>query len=264
MPLDALRRRLAAAPLPAVAAVARRWGRVALDAVLPPLCLSCGDPVDEPGALCAACWAKVEFVAPPACARCGYPFETDVGPDALCAACMAKPPRYRRARAAFRYAEGSRGMVLMFKHADRLDATPAFGRWMARAGASLLADADIVAPVPLHRWRLLWRRYNQSAELARAIGAASGRLVVPDLLVRHRRTPSQADLSARERRRNVAGAFSVEPRHRAMVRDRTVLLVDDVLTTGATVESCARALRRAGAAHVDVLTLARVVRPEVR
>jgi ComF family protein len=256
--------RIAGVDATAFVRAARRYGRTALDALLPPLCLSCNVAVDTPGALCAACWSKVEFIAPPLCACCGFPFEIDAGPDALCAACQAKRPRYRRARAAFRYSDDSRRLVLMFKHADRLDPAPTFGRWLAQAGAELLADADLIAPVPLHRWRLLWRRYNQSAELARALGRQSGRPVVPDLLLRHRRTPPQADLNARERRLNVAGAFRLSARHRALVRDKTVLLIDDVLTTGATVEACTRVLMRAGAAAVDVLCLARVVRPQVR
>ncbi|HKU97801.1 MAG TPA: ComF family protein [Vineibacter sp.] len=247
----------------ALAGAARRYSRAALDVLLPPQCLSCSAPVDAPGALCATCWSKVTFIAAPMCACCGLPFEIDAGPETLCAACLAKRPRYRRARAVFRYDDESRRLVLMFKHADRLDPAPTFGRWLAQAGAGLLADADVIAPVPLHRWRLLWRRYNQSAELARAVGRESGRRVVPDLVIRHRRTPSQADLNSRERRLNVAGAFRVNTRHQAVVRDKTVLLVDDVLTTGATVEACARTLLRAGAAAVDVLTLARVVRPRV-
>jgi ComF family protein len=243
---------------------ARRYGGVVLDALLPPLCLSCRAGVDSPGTLCAACWSKIEFISAPICACCGFPFEIDVGADALCAACLARRPRYRRARAVFRYGDDSRHLVLMFKHGDRLDPAPTYGSWLARAGAELLADADVIAPVPLHRWRLLWRRYNQSAELARAVGRTSGHAVVPDLLLRQRHTPSQADLNGRQRRLNVAGAFRVNPRHAAAIRDRTVLLVDDVLTTGATVEASTRVLLRAGAAAVDVLTLARVARPQIR
>ncbi|HJQ59167.1 MAG TPA: ComF family protein [Vineibacter sp.] len=243
---------------------ARQWGRATLDTLLPPLCLSCNSTTATPGALCATCWSRIAFITPPLCACCGFPFEIDAEPESLCAACSVRRPRYDRARAAFRYDENSRRLVLMFKHADRLDPAPTFVRWLAQAGADLLADADVIAPVPLHRWRLLWRRYNQSAELARGLGRLSGKPVVPDLLLRRRHTPSQADLTARERRLNVAGAFRPHPDRRAAVRERRVLLVDDVLTTGATVEACARALLRAGAASVDVLTLARVVRPELR
>jgi ComF family protein len=261
--LRALAGRLPAPDGQAVRTALRRGARRVLDSVLPPLCLSCSTAIDMPGALCATCWSRIEFIAPPLCACCGHPFEVDAGAGMLCGACMVRRPRYRRARAAFRYSDDSRRLVLMFKHADRLDPAPTYGRWLAQAGTELLADAALVAPVPLHRWRLLWRRYNQSAELARAVARHSGRAVIPDLLVRKRRTPSQANLSARERRRNVAGAFDINPRHRQRVSGKTVLLVDDVLTTGATVDACTRALLRAGAAAVDVLTLARVVRPHV-
>lgn len=245
------------------AETARLLGRSVLDAMLPPLCLSCGVPVDAPGALCAGCWSKLAFIAAPICACCGFPFETDAPAGSVCGACQVRRPRYRRARAVFRYDDESRRLVLMFKHADRLDPAPMFGRWLAQAGAELLADADLIVPVPLHRWRLLWRRYNQSAELARAVGRLSGGAVAPDLLVRRRHTPSQSDKNARERRLNVAGAFAINPRRRALVRDKAILLIDDVLTTGATVEACARVLLRAGAASVDVLVLARVVKPQL-
>lgn len=242
-------------------------GRLLLDAVLPPLCLGCGEIVAAPGALCADCWQGFTFIAPPLCACCGDPFEEHLGEGALCASCLARRPGYRRARAALAYDPQSRRLVLPFKHGDRTDIARACGGWMARAGADLLAEADLVAPVPLHWRRLLVRRYNQAQLLARAALRASpqashGRLV-PDLLRRRRWTGSQAGLRARERRRNVREAFDVHPRWADAIAGKTVLLVDDVLTTGATVEACTRALRRRGARHVDVLTLARVVRPAV-
>jgi len=139
----------------------------------------------------------------------------------------------------------------------------AYGRWMARAGAELMADADLIAPVPLHWRRLFSRRYNQAVLLARAVARETARPLAPDLLRRVRWTGSQAGLKARERRGNVFRAFEVHPRWRERVRGKNVIVVDDVLTTGATVEACARALQRAGASHVDVLTLARVVRPMI-
>lgn len=236
----------------------RRLGRLLLDAVLPPRCLACGTAVAEPGALCADCWPAISFITPPYCACCGYPFELDAGAEALCAACVAMPPPYRRARAVLRYDEASRGLILGFKHGDRTEAAPAFARWLAAAGD--VADVDLIAPVPLHWRRLFHRRYNQAALLALAFGRLVGRPVVADLLVRRRPTPTQGRLGATARRRNVAGAFSVLPRRRAALAGRRVLLVDDVMTSGATIEACSHALRRGGAASVDVLTLARAIR----
>jgi ComF family protein len=195
-------------------------------------------------------------------ARCGFPFEFDTEDGALCAACQARPPVFDRARAVLRYDAASRGMLLAFKHADRTDLAPYLGRWLARAGAEVLAEADIVAPVPLHWTRLFSRRYNQAALLARAAAKEAGRPFLGDILVRRRRTqPQRSGLAARTR--NVAGAFAVPRGRRRTVEDRRVLLVDDVRTTGATLEACARALKAAGAKGVDVLTLALVVRPRM-
>ncbi|WP_431855751.1 ComF family protein [Azospirillum sp.] len=236
-------------------------GRVALaalDALLPPRCLSCGGAVDRQGGLCGPCWSTLTFIAPPACACCGLPFEYAVEGETLCGACIASPPPFARARSVLVYDDASRPLLLGFKHGDRTHAAKPFGVWLARAGAELLADADLLAPVPLHRWRLFLRRYNQAALLAREAGRTSGVAVVPDLLVRRRRTRSQGGLDRTGRQRNVAGAFAL--RRPGSVEGKRVVLVDDVLTTGATVGECARVLRRAGAAQVDVLTLARVVK----
>lgn len=242
-------------------------GRLMLDAVLPPLCLGCGEIVEAPGALCAACWQGFSFIAAPQCACCGDPFAEHLGDAALCVACLARPPKFRRARAALAYDTPSRRLVLPFKHGDRTDIARACGGWMARAGAELLVEADLIAPVPLHWRRLLTRRYNQALLLARALVRAAPpgveHRLAPDLLRRHRWTGSQAGLKAKERRRNVREAFDIHPRWAAGLAGKTVLLVDDVLTTGATAEACARVLQRGGARHVDVLTLARVVRAAV-
>jgi ComF family protein len=232
-----------------------------LDAILPPLCLACREIVATPGALCPECWRGLSFIASPHCARCGVPFADDRGSQTHCIDCLTRPPRFRRARAAIVYDNRSRRLVLPFKHGDRTDMAPACAAWMARAGAELVAEADLVAPVPLHWRRLFTRRYNQAALLARTVAREAETMMAPDLLRRTSWTASQAGLRAKERRRNVRHAFDVHPRWRAIVRDRTVLLVDDVLTTGATVDACVSELLRAGARHVDVLTLARVVRP---
>ncbi|HUC62545.1 MAG TPA: ComF family protein [Alphaproteobacteria bacterium] len=240
----------------------RRAGSGALGAVLPARCLGCGKLVDAPGALCGACWNEIDFLAPPFCACCGIPFEVDPGEDLLCGLCLKRRPAFGRARAVFRYDEESRRLILGFKHGDRLHGAPAFGQWMARAGAALLDDADWVAPVPLHWTRLFRRRYNQAALLAHAIGRARGVPVVPDLLLRRRRTPSQGGLNATERQRNMRGAFALKPTYAGAVEGKRVVLVDDVLTTGATVNACAETLIAAGAAAVDILTLARVARAQ--
>jgi ComF family protein len=246
----------------------RRAGTLTLDAVLPPRCLACSAAVDVAGALCAECWVRVAWLGAPHCDCCGTPFDFDPaaggGERILCAACLRAPPEFDRARAVFRYDEASRGLILAFKHADRTYAAPAYGRWLARAGAELLAEADIVAPVPLHWTRLAWRRYNQAALLAQAASRVVDRRCLTDLLVRVRRTgQQQGDMGRAARRRNVRRAFAVRERYRAAVDGRRVVVIDDVYTTGATVEECTRVLRGAGARAVDVLTLARVVRPAV-
>jgi len=239
----------------------RRTARFALDLLLPPRCLACGETVADPGALCAACWPRLEFFSPPHCACCGYPFEYDTGPGSLCGACARQHPPFRCARSVLRYDESSRGLVISFKHRDRTDAAPAYGRWMARAGTEMLGNADVIVPVPLHRSRLIARRFNQAALLAQSLSRETGIACLPDLLVRTRATPSQGKLNAAQRRRNVQGAFSVRARRLPKLQGCNVLLVDDVYTTGATVGACTGVLRRNGAAAVDVLTLARVVRP---
>lgn len=239
-------------------------GRVArqlVDAVLPPRCLKCGDLIGAPESLCPACWAGLRFLAAPCCACCGYPFEVAAAEGALCASCTAAHPPYRRARAAWAYDDGCRDLILAFKHADRLDLAKPFARWMAQAGPDLLAEADIITPVPLHWRRLLFRRYNQAALLAQVLARLGGKPLVPDLLRRRKATQKQGHLSRLGRRRNVQGAFEFGHRARQLVAGKRVLLVDDVVTTGATVEGCCRALLSAGAVSVDVLALARVVRP---
>ncbi|HIP77325.1 MAG TPA: ComF family protein [Kiloniellaceae bacterium] len=250
----------------------RRSLRVAVDLLLPPRCLSCGTLVDHQGALCVSCWSGMSFVSDPQCACCGLPFDHNPGHDPghnpghdrdgemLCGACLREPPPYDRARAVLRYDDASRRLVLGFKHADRTEAAATFAAWMARAAPQLVADSAVIAPVPLHWRRLFGRRYNQSALLSQALAAQNERPGLPDLLVRHRATPSQGRLSAAQRRRNVAGAFAVRAGHEEVLRGRRLLLVDDVMTTGATVAACARAALAAGAEAVDVVVLARAVR----
>ena len=236
----------------------RRLGRAVVDGVLPPRCLACGTIVDEPDALCSSCWAGMTFFAPPWCAVCGLPFPHPMGEEAVCADCARQKPSWDRARAVMRYDKHSRHLVLALKHGDRTHVARALGRWMGRAGAELLQGADMIVPVPLHWTRLFTRRYNQAGLLAHAVRAAGGPPVMADWLVRRRRTPSQGRLGPVARVRNVRGAFAV--RRGCDVKGKRIVLVDDVLTTGATVEECARVLRRGGATFIGVLTLSRAVR----
>jgi ComF family protein len=227
------------------AGVLRRAFGLAVDIALPQLCASCREPVEDCG-LCATCWSKLSFIAPPYCERLGIPFAYDPGPGVLSMEAIADPPAYRRARAAVRYDDIARTLVHAFKYGDRLDLAPTMGRWMASAGRDLIGDADAIVPVPLH-WRRQWlRRFNQSALLAQVIAGQTGVPVALLALKRVKATPQQVGLS--------------QPAHgQAEITGRRVVLVDDVLTSGATVDACARALYRAGAAEVDVLVFARVV-----
>ncbi|MBI5938879.1 MAG: ComF family protein [Caulobacterales bacterium] len=231
-------------------------GRALLDLFLPPMDAQ-GAPAMT-GGLPAETWSRIVFLEAPVCDGCGSPYEYDPGPGVRCAACTARPLAFNRARAACLYDEHSRDLVLKLKHADRTDLAPVLARWLLRSARDLLDEAEVIVPVPLHRWRLLSRRYNQAAEMARPLGALAGVPVAPDALARVRRTETQGGKSAVGRRRNMAGAFAVPAGRVAQVRGRRVLLVDDVLTTGATAHACARALKAAGAAAVDLAVIAKV------
>jgi ComF family protein len=236
--------------------------RFTLDAILPRLCPSCREPLAGDVGLCAACWSKLSLIEPPYCARLGIPFAYDPGPGLLSMEAIANPPAYDRARAAVRYDDVARALVQRFKYADRLDLAPMMGQWMARAGRELLTEADGLVPVPLH-WRRLWtRRFNQSAALAGMISKIRDVPVLHDALKRVRATAQQVGLSKTQRAENVQGAFRVPSERKAEIAGRRLVLIDDVLTSGATVDTCARALLRAGAARVDVLVFARVVAGE--
>lgn len=240
-----------------------RWAQDALDFLLPPRCIATGETVAAHGTLSPAFWAQLTFIEEPCCARCGAPFTFQSSQGALCAPCMESPPVFDAARAALLYTDASRKLVVDFKYADKLHAVDTFAPWLLRAGAGLIAKADCLIPVPLHPRRLWARRYNQSALLAQAIGARAGKAVIEDGLLRLRHTPQQKGLSRAERLRNVKGAFAVNPRRLQNIAGARVLLIDDVLTTGATLNVCARALKDAHAATVDVLTLARVTQDAV-
>lgn len=233
-------------------------GQKTLDLLLPPLCLSCDAPVSTNQTLCPSCWGAIHFLSPPFCACCGIPFTVPVGDDMLCGACLAEPPAFHNARAVMLYDDASKPMILHFKHSDRTHTARAMAHWMARSGHDSLMKADVIAPVPLHRWRLFKRRYNQSALLATAISDIANKPVWVDLLQRIKDTPTQGRLNRKQRHANVLGAFALNPVYAKALENKAVVLIDDVLTTGATVNECSRILLKAGAASVSVLSLARV------
>jgi ComF family protein len=228
------------------------------DLIVPPCCLVCRVRVGAHHLLCAACWRDVNFIRPPLCDALGIPLPFDTGERTVSAAAAAHPPAYERARGVAHYSGSMRTLVHQLKYADRHDARTLLGRWLAEAGRELLPDTDLILPVPLSWLRLLQRQFNQAAVLAGELSRQTGIPVDPLLLTRNRSTRSQVGMTRDQRRRNVAGAFAVPAGRRAHVRGRNVLLVDDVITTGATVDACARTLKRAGAARVDVLALALV------
>ena len=227
-----------------------------LENFLPHLCLVCAEPAGPERGLCAACREAVSFIRAPLCHRCGVPLSRSRGGASVCAACRNRQGSLDERRAVFLYDPASRPLVLAFKYGDRLDAAPVYGGWMAAAGADLLARCDIMIPVPLH-WRRLWRRrYNQAAVLARSVARRCAKPVCCDALVRHRATAPQIAMSPAQRRANVARAFSLRPKRISLVKGRRVLLIDDVATSGATAQACARILKKAGVRRVDLLTLA--------
>lgn len=251
-------------PAPPPPGVLARALRSIADVIVPPACLACHTRLDTPDALCAACWRQVQFIRPPLCDRLGLPlpFGSADGPM-LSAAAAADPPVWHRARAAAAYDSSGpvARLVHALKYADRHDARRLFARWLADAGRDLLPSAELIVPVPLTRRRLLRRRFNQSAMLARELSALTGVPWHPSCLAKVRETPPQASLSGAARRDNLRGAFAVPASARHLIEARSVIVLDDVITTGATAEAATKALLAAGAAHVDVLALALVTRP---
>ncbi len=231
----------------------------AIDIVLPPRCVITGGMVERQGMIAPEGWAGLDFIGNPFCASCGISFEFEVEDKTHCAECLKDSPVFASARSALKYNDRSRDLILGFKHSDKIHAVQAFVPWLKRVGAEMIGEADFLVPVPLHRWRLLSRRYNQAAVIAFALGKDIGVKCLPDGLARVRATKSQGHMAMKERADNVRKAFAFNPRYAAQVKGKTIVLVDDVYTTGATVQECTKVLLKAGAKRVHVLTLARVV-----
>jgi ComF family protein len=239
------------------------WLNPWIDVVLPPRCPVTGEIVDAQGMLAPAAWAELSFISRPYCKCCGFPFEFAVpagSGDNLCAACLVERPPYDSARAALVYNDASRDFILKFKHGDQTHNAVAMTPWLRTAGQDFWGRADVIMPVPLHRFRLLRRRYNQAALMAQRMAKEMGVIYLPDSLVRTRATPTQGHLKARARADNVRRAFAVPDKKSKTVMGKNIILMDDVYTTGSTVKECAIALKEAGAATVYILCLARVVR----
>ncbi|ACB24659.1 ComF family protein [Methylobacterium sp. PvP062] len=248
--------------LQAVATALRGLPRGVVSLVYPPTCAGCGSATADPGAFCPSCWSSLRLIEEPVCQRYGTPFALDLGVGPLVSPrAIAEPPVFGRARAVALYDAVARRIVHRLKYEDRLDLAGVMARMMAASGRTLIAEAECLVPVPLHRGRLWRRRFNQSALLARAIAASAGRPCVATALVRVRATRSQVGLSRAARAENLSGAFRVTAAEQHRIRGRRVLLVDDVMTTGATGNAAARALLRGGATSVDLLTFALVGDP---
>jgi ComF family protein len=229
-----------------------------LDFALPPRCPGCGIVTEGPHRFCLSCWQSLTFLGDPCCARCGLPFDYDAGAGVECGKCLADPPAFDRLRAAVAYGNVARKVTLKIKYSGRPGVAETLAHFMQRHIGEMDRDS-LVAPVPLHRWRIWSRGYNQSALIATALARRGGLERELDLIRRIKATPPLRGMGRSERAEAVRGAFHVPDRARALVRGRNVILVDDVYTTGATTNACAKILKRSGAARVDIICWARVV-----
>lgn len=241
-------------------AVIKPYIKKTLDAIYPPQCIACHAPVGVAGNLCASCWNDVNFIANPLCSCCGTPFELSAYGGAVCGECIAHPPLYKMARAVFCYDDASRRLITSFKYSDRIYTSDAFAKWMLRAGEEIMQDADFIISVPMHRLRLITRRYNQAALLANSMAKQSSLPVYHKILLRKKYTKPQASLTFKQRKLNVKGAFIINPKYMDRIINKNIIIVDDVMTTGATIDACIRPLLKAGAASVNVLTIAKTVK----
>ncbi len=250
--------KIAGPNLHATLSMLRRIGASVAGSIWPPGCMACGADVSDPFGLCPSCWADLRLVSMAGCDRCAKPMPVGAGQGLQCEDCARLRMRWQRGRAATLYGGSARRLVLSLKHGDRAEIARPMARWMRQAGRDVLTGADMVVPVPLHWTRRLKRRLNQSAELSRRIADAEGLAHGTGILLRTRATDSQRGRSFEQRQRNVAGAFALA--EGADITGKRIVLVDDVMTTGATLNAGAAILRDGGAASVDILVFARVTR----
>ncbi len=230
-----------------------------VDLILPPRCPVTGDIVDFQGLIASHAWRGLDFITDPLCARCGLPLDFEIGQGGQCMDCLDQPPAFDSARAALKYNDVSRHLILGFKHGDKTHVVKSFTPWLEQVGREMLTKADYLVPVPLHPFRLISRRYNQSALIAQNLSEFLDIVHLPTMMLRVRATPSQGHLNGDERAKNVRKAFAINPKYKEMIRGKSLVLIDDVYTTGATIQECSRVLRQCGAGQVHALTLARVV-----
>ena len=230
-----------------------------LDIVYPPHCISCGVDIDKNGNVCAKCWGDISFITDPQCNVCGFPFDFEMQEGSICAGCTKNMPHFSKARAVFLYDDSSYRMITSFKYNDRVENRLAYARWMVRAGAGMLHEADLIIPVPLHFFKLIMRQYNQAALLAHELAKIVDKQVLANAITRKKYTKTQAVFSHKGRFKNIKGAFQINPKYQNLIANKKILLVDDVITTGATANECAKILLKSGAGRVELLTLAKTL-----
>ncbi len=231
-----------------------------LNLLFPAQCVNCDEGVDQPGSFCAQCWSQLTFITDPRCVQCGYPFEYHTDDNMKCASCLTNPPSFDSGVSVIQYDAASKASILAFKHADRTDLAPAFARWLVTAGNEAITNDALICPVPLHKKRLQKRRYNQAALLAKEVAELTNSRYVPDVIQRIKNTPSQGNKNAKDRIKNVKNAFRLNSKWRQTIVGKHIILIDDVYTTGATLNACAACLKKAEVNKVSILTLSRVVR----
>ncbi len=231
-----------------------------VDFLLPPRCLLCYERSLDPTSVCANCWKDLNFISDPLCMTCGIPFDYQMGESFSCVTCLDFPPRFRKMRSAVIYNDASRQLIMNFKHGDMLQLVPLLSKWMFLAGQNIIHPNHLIIPVPLHKKRLLKRQYNQAALLANHIAKSAGIPKENEALVRIRYTESQGKKNHKERVKNIQSSIEVHPDFRTQLAGKHILLIDDVYTTGATIDECCKALHMAGVESIDVLAFARAVK----